>query len=378
MRLTHIVPSLEPRHGGPSKAVPPLAAALARSGHEVELLSTGPVAETRQTGDLQVRIFPRGRPAAVCPSRGLRAHLRAQDCDCLHSHGLWLRTLHYAHQRARALGIPLVIAPRGAMSRWSWQHHRWKKRLAEMCVHPGAFAAASGWHAISAAEADDIRARGFNQPVCVAPNGVSPPDPADVARAEAHWREACPAAFTRPTALFYSRFHRKKRVIELIDLWLAQAPREWLLLLVGIPQEYRVEELSHYIHQQSGTGRIEAFDGSERPMPYPAASLFLLPSHSENFGLAVAEAMAHGLPVVVTDRMPWESLNQNQIGWCVPWEHYARTLRAALDETPESRRDRGMAARDWVLAEFSWEKSARLLVEFYASLRGTQHGIAPT
>ena len=374
MRVTHIVPSLEARHGGPSKAVPPLAAALAHLGHEIELLSTGPVAETRNNGNLRVRIFPRGRPASLCPSRGLRAHLRAQDCDCLHSHGLWLRTLHYAHQRAGALGVPLVIAPRGMMSHWSWRQHRWKKRFAAKFVHPGAFAAASGWHATSPTEADDIRARGFTQPVCVAPNGVSRPDPATVAQAEAHWREACPAAFTRPTALFYSRFHRKKRVLELIDLWLAHAPREWLLLLVGIPQDYGVKELSHYVHLQSGTDRVEVFDGSNRPMPYPAASLFLLPSHSENFGLAVAEAMVHGLPVVVTDSMPWATLNQNQIGWCVPWEKYARTLRAALDEAHETRHDRGLAARDWVLAEFSWEKSAQLLAEFYASLRGTKNG----
>jgi len=374
MRVTHIVPSLEARHGGPSKAVPPLAAALAQLGHDVELLSTGPVAETRKQGNLSVRIFPRGSPASICPSRGLRAHLRAQDSDYLHSHGLWLRTLHYAHQRAGALGVPLVIAPRGMMSRWSWHHHRWKKRLAGNFIHPGAFAAASGWHATSPTEADDIRARGFRQPICVAPNGVTPSDPAEVARAEAHWREACPAAFTRPTALFYSRFHRKKRVLELIDLWLAHAPRDWLLLMVGIPQEYSVNVLSRYIHQQSGTGRVAVFDGSNRPMPYPAASLFLLPSHSENFGLAVAEAMAHGLPVVVTDRMPWAALNQNQTGWCVPWEQYARTLRAVLDESPESRRDRGLAARDWVLAEFSWEKSAQLLVEFYASLRGKKNG----
>jgi glycosyltransferase involved in cell wall biosynthesis len=374
MRVTHIVPSLAVRHGGPSKAVPPLAAAMAQLGHEVELLSTGSAGATRKDGNLQVRIFPRSRPASLCPSRGLRSYLRTQEGDCLHSHGLWLRTLHYAHQRANALGIPLVIAPRGMMSHWSWHHHRWKKRLAEKFVHPGAFAAASGWHATSTTEADDIRARGFNQPICVAPNGVTPPDPAAVAQAKAHWHEACPAAFTRPTALFYSRFHRKKRVLELIDLWLAHAPREWLLLLVGIPQDYGVEELSHYIHLQSGTGRIEVFDGSDRPMPYPAASLFLLPSHSENFGLAVAEAMAHGLPAIVTDRMPWEALNQNQAGWCVPWEQYARTLRAALDESPEARRARGIAAHDWVLAEFSWEKSAQLLVEFYASLRGTKNG----
>ncbi len=78
--LTHIVPAASDnrRMGGPSKAVPPLAAALARLGHEVELLSTGPIGETRKIGKLNVRIFPRGNPASFCPSRGLRAHL----CTC--------------------------------------------------------------------------------------------------------------------------------------------------------------------------------------------------------------------------------------------------------------------------------------------------------
>ncbi len=370
MRVTHIVPSLEPRYGGPSKAVPALAAAQAEWGHEVELLSTGPVQERRDEAKLSLQVFPRGQPGSLCPSRELRAHLRHHECDCVHAHGLWLRLLHYAHERARALRVPLVIAPRGMTSHWAWHHHRWRKRLAEKFIHPGALAAAAGWHATSDVEADDIRARGFTQPVCVAPNGVMPPDAAAVVAAAGHWRAACPAAFGRPTALFYSRFHHKKRVIELIDLWLMHAPPDWLLLMVGIPQTYGVAELSHYVHQQSGSGRIEIFDGTDVPPPYPAATLFLLPSHSENFGLAVAEAMAHGLPAVVTDTMPWEMLNQNQAGWCVPWAHYAPALRAALGESAEARRARGAVAREWVLAEFSWQKSAQLLLQFYARLRG--------
>ncbi|HZP61245.1 MAG TPA: glycosyltransferase [Opitutaceae bacterium] len=368
MRLIHILPSAESQYGGPSRAVPSLAAAQARQGHVIELLTTGPRVESRVENNLSTRVFRRGRPKNICPSPEMRNYLRTQACDCLHVHGLWLRTLHYAHAHASAHHIPFIIAPRGMMSHWAWHHHRWKKRLAEYFIHPGAFAAARGWHATSAVEADDIRARGFTQPICVAPNGVNPPDPASAEDATAYWRAACPAAFSRPTALFYSRFHRKKRVIELIDLWLAHAPADWLLLMVGIPQTYGVEELSHYVHQQSGKSRVEIFDGNGLPAPYGAASLFLLPSHSENFGLAVAEAMAHGLPVVVTDTMPWAAINQNQTGWCVPWQHYAPALRAALGESAEARRARGAAAREWVLAEFSWEKSAQLLLQFYAGL----------
>jgi glycosyltransferase involved in cell wall biosynthesis len=203
----------------------------------------------------------------------------------------------------------------------------------------------------------------------VAPNGVNAPSAANLEQAAAHWREACPEAFQRPTALFYSRLHSKKRVIELIDLWVEQAPSDWLLLVVGIPEAYTVEQLTEYVSRGLGRDRVRVFDGTSVPPPYVAASLFLLPSHSENFGLVIAEALAHGLPVMVTDTTPWLSLNAAGHGWCVPWERFGETLRSALAEGPSALRQRGAGARAWVLAEYAWEKSARLLADFYQQLR---------
>jgi hypothetical protein len=95
MRLIHIVPSIEARYGGPSVSVPRLAAALADLGHDVELLATAPDGgEAHREGALQVRIFARAWPESICASAGLARHLRTAECDVIHSHGLWLRTLH--------------------------------------------------------------------------------------------------------------------------------------------------------------------------------------------------------------------------------------------------------------------------------------------
>jgi len=372
VRLCHIVPSLEAKHGGPSKSVHRLAAALSRLGHDVDLLATRPGGETATTdGRLRVREFRRGFPAFLCPSAGLPDHLRRQAYDCLHHHALWLRSLHYAAQAARGTGAPLVIAPRGMLSDWAWHHRRWKKRLAARLVHPGALAAAGGWHATSAAEADDIRRRGFSQPICVAPNGVEAPTPEDLTQAHEVWWHLCPAVATRPVALFYSRFHRKKRLLELIDLWIEAAPREWLLLVAGIPQEYTVEDLETYVARRTAQDRIAVFDGSDRPPPYGAASLFLLPSHTENFGLVVAEAMAWGVPVLVTDTTPWAEVPLQNAGWCVAWADYREALRRALGESPDRLEQRGARARDWVLSRYSWDHAARPLVEFYRRLTGS-------
>lgn len=370
MRIAQIVPSLESRHGGPSVSVPAVSASLAHLGHEVTLLATGqpgdsPAPEARLT----VRTFPRGWPSSICPSSGLRKYLQKLSVDVVHSHGLWLRPLHYARQLSHRRRVCHVISPRGMMADWAWNHHRTRKAFADRLIHPGALVTAHGWHATSRAEAEDIRARGYSQPICVAPNGVKAPSPASLGEATEHWRRVCPEAFQRRTALFYSRLHPKKRVLELIDLWLEQAPADCLLLVVGIPETYTVAQLSDYVHRASAAGRVRIFDGTDVPPPYAAASLFVLPSHSENFGLVVAEALAHGLPAVVTSTTPWDPIQRNGFGWCVPWNDFGPALLAALGEPPAQLRDRGVRARDWVLADFSWEKSARLLADFYLRLQ---------
>jgi len=375
MRIAQIVPSLEERHGGPSKSVRALANNLATLGESVELLTTAEagspvVLDGRDRA--AIRLFPRVTPRWLSRSPELRAHLRQAGFDCVHHHSLWLLTLRYAHEAARRRAAPLVISPRGMMSGWAYAHRRWRKSLAERLVHPGAFAAAAGWHATSPEEAADIRALGFKQPVCVSPNGVAVPADVDLAAARVAWLELCPAARTRPAALFYSRFHRKKRLRELIDLWLSAPRGDWLLLIAGTTEDYTAAELTAAIAAAGGAERIAVFDGTGRPHPYAIASLFLLPSHSENFGLVIAEALAAGLPALVTDTTPWSGLALNQCGWCVPWADFGSTLGTALATRPAELEAMGRRGRAWAARDFSWERAARLLCEFYHHLRDEQ------
>jgi glycosyltransferase involved in cell wall biosynthesis len=369
VKICHVVASLEERHGGPSRSARALAAAQAALGENVDLWATSSDGGgARLEGALSLRTFRRTRPRALSASAALRRDLATQPWDLVHHHGMWLSTLAYAQRAAQRRRVPLVISPRGMMSDWAWRHRRWKKRLAQWVVHPGAFRAAAGWHATSKEEADDIRARGYGQPVCVAANGIDVPSERSRADAAHFWLELCPEAATRPVALFYSRFHRKKRILELIDLWLEQGPRDWLLLVVGIPQEYSAPSLEDYVLRNLGAGRVRAFSGLGRPAPYAVASLFLLPSHNENFGLVVGEALAAGVPALVTDTMPWRELGPERAGWCVPWAEYGAALRSAMAEGLGALRERGRRGREWMARDFSWEKPARQLVEFYGEL----------
>jgi glycosyltransferase involved in cell wall biosynthesis len=372
MRVCHIVPSLEERHGGPSKSVRALANAEAALGEQVELLATlepGQPMPEPAADAAKIQIFPREAPQWLCRSTGLAAHLATTGCEVVHNHALWLLTLRYARHTARRQEVPLVISPRGMLSGWAYEHRRWRKQLADLLVHPGALHAAAGWHATSPEERDDIRALGFKQPVCVSPNGVPIPGDGELAAARAAWHGLCPATRTRPVALFYSRFHRKKRLRELIDQWLSAPRGDWLLLVVGVAEDYTAAELSSTLAAAGAADRVAVFDGANRPPPYAVASLFVLPSHSENFGLVIAEALAAGVPALVTDTTPWSGLAANGCGWCVSWENHGATLATALTTAPSELAAMGRRGRDWAAREFSWARAAGLLVEFYRHLR---------
>ncbi|HWA28476.1 MAG TPA: glycosyltransferase [Lacunisphaera sp.] len=370
MNICHIVPSLAERHGGPSKSVRALANHLVTPGHEVSLLATCVRGDVLPLEDNRaaMKVFFRVTPKWLVRSPDLRRHLLANPVDCIHHHSLWLLSLRYAAEAARRHAAPLVISPRGMMSGWAYAHREWRKQLASWFVHPGAFRRAAGWHATSPEEADDIRKLGFTQPVCVSPNGVDVPDEKALAAARAAWLELCPAARSRPVALFYSRLHRKKRVKELIDLWLGAPRGDWLLVVAGMAEDYSAAGLTAELAARNASGQVQVFDSTRQPHPYAIASLFVLPSHSENFGLVIAEALAAGVPALVTDTTPWTGLGPQGCGWCVSWEGYGDALATALATPSPDLQAMGRRGVAWMQRDFSWSRSAALLREFYLHL----------
>ncbi len=377
--VLHVTASLDPRHGGPSRTVPALAAAQTELGAYVNLVTVGPIPAdfSAHYPRLPVHAFP-ARPGPLgricaCAS-GLAEFLHKTPARALHVHGLWQRPLYHAAAAAAHHRIPLIVAPRGMLEPWALAHHTWKKRLAATFVHHRALASVSGWHATSRQEADNLTrlpswlhapSSPLPAPTCLAPNGITAPAPGSASAARAAWLAAYPQLKNTRIALFYGRLHRKKRVAELIALW-RSAPRPgWTLLLAGIPGDYTVAQLQA-LAPASSISPIVVADGAALPAPYPLAELFLLPSHSENFGQAVAEALAAGLPALVTDTLPWNGLNAASAGRCVPWSDYPAALGELLAQPASALTALGTKGRAWVLENYTWKASAQNLLNFYA------------
>jgi glycosyltransferase involved in cell wall biosynthesis len=367
-----VVPDLAPASGGPAQNVPRLAQALAGIGVQVELhwqRSSGDATAVSLAPAVAAREAAPARPRRLGRSPEMRRHLRESDADLIHAHCLWMLPLGYAAEAARARHLPLVISPRGMLAPWSLRRSPWKKRAARALLHRGAFDQAAGWHATSDQEAQDIRRLGTGAPVCTAPNGIEPSAPMEPAAREVYLERA-PELRDRRVLLFYSRFHSKKRILELLRDFAtltATHPR-WHLLAVGIPEEHSVERIRGEAARLGVSERVTVLDGRELPKPYGLAELYVLPSHDENFGRAVAEALAAGLPVVTTRGTPWSGVAAADAGAWVTLEDIPTALGGLMSRSPGALHAAGERGRDWVLAAFDWKSIAGAMATFYESL----------
>lgn len=378
MKVLFTIAGLQSVFGGPSRSVPALASALAGAGAQVELLTC--------------ESLP-GEPAPLLPPRALvTSHLLPHSCrstrwfprtnafaavlrecyqsanDCvIHDHGLWLPTNHAVAFAARTLGVPRIVSPRGMLSNWALHHRGLKKRVAWWLYQKHDLATAQALHATSAEEAAAFRAAGLTQPIAIIPNGVEfPPAP----------RSSLPAARSSlRTALFLGRIHPIKGLLNLVNAWAQVRPIGWRLVIAGRDEAGHSEVLKAESRKQKVENDFEfvgPVEGQAKWDLYRSADLFVLPSHSENFGIVVAEALACGVPVITTKGTPWESLVTQRCGWWTELgsEPLAAALREATSMTDAARQEMGQRGRELVEREFSWPRIAEQMLSVYRWMLG--------
>ena len=353
MKLVHVVPHISAEAAGPSYSVPRLCEALADRGHDVTLAC---LAAQRQVPGVRVDVYPSWpllRRFAVSPRHARALRAQAGQVDIVHNHSLWSMVNVAAGWVVPGQRAKLVTAPRGTLSAWALAHSRRRKQIM-WPLQKRALARADLLHATSEEEYEDIRRAGFRAPVIVLANGIDLADGLFPRATE-------PAA---RTLLFLSRVHPVKRVELLLDAWATLEARHpgWRLRIVGPGEERYVASL-HARANRSGLERVY-FDGplygTAKTAAYRNADLFVLPTHSENFGMVVAEALAQECPAVVSHGAPWAGLEREGCGWWIPNE--VDNLRAALDAAmalpTRALQAMGAQGRNWMRRDFSWEAIA--------------------
>jgi glycosyltransferase involved in cell wall biosynthesis len=274
----------------------------------------------------------------------------------LHDHGQWLPCNRASARVQRKTKAPRVVTPRGMLSPWAMQHKRWKKKIAWHLFAKRDINQASIVHATSDLEANELRQLGVTAPIVVIPNGVeSRPRPSD----------------DRPkskTVLFMSRIHEKKGVAELVTAWRRINDPQWKLIIAGPDESNMIAGLN-----LSASDRIEfvgEVSGADKWRLLESASVFVLPTHSENFGLVIAESLMAGTPVITTHGAPWQVLEEHHAGWWIPMsvDSVVLTLRNAMAMPMSELADMGLRGHDLVVERFGWQQIGQQMLEVYRSL----------
>jgi glycosyltransferase involved in cell wall biosynthesis len=384
MRVLQIVPSLSLVYGGPSQMALGFSEALADRGIDVTILTTnanGDVGQPPLDVPLDRPILQNGyqvRYFACSPFRRYKFSSdlliwlwqHASEYDLAHIHALFSPVSTGAAWVARAQQLPYILRPLGTLDPADLQKKKQLKQIYAILLEKANLSGAAAVHFTSEEEAKISHRFGVKTRDLVLPLGVSPidaPDPAD----------ANPLSPDRPTILFLSRIEPKKGLdllLPALDRLLSEGLTFRFVLAGSNPQDPGYEA---HIRQQIETSSLAQcttiagfVTGEAKAKLLQEADLFVLPSYYENFGIAVAEAMVAGLPVVISDRVQiWQDVQQSEAGWVSPCDAdaLAASLKAALQQ-PEERQRRGKNARTHALEHYSWEAIARSAIDFYKDI----------
>ncbi len=363
MKVLLAVKSVLPSYGGPAFSVSRLAVALADAGVEVGLWASDMSA-------MKTPLLP-ARPS-VRPMSGSVAEAmdRFGRPDILHDNGIWLAHNHRIADLTKERGMVRVVSTRGMLEPWAVNHKRLKKKLAWWLYQRRDLCRACYHHATAAAEAETLQQLRLGVPIGVIPNGI------DIANVEPRRNGRSKIR----TALFLGRIHPVKGLALLLEAWTRLRPSGWQLQIAG-PDEtgYRADlekqisaaALSEAVHFLGPLGD----EAKERA--FVDADILVLPSFSESFGMAIGEALAHGLPVLTTTGVPWPMLSEHRCGWRVDptVDGITEGLREATSLDPASLAAMGERGQQLVRRDFAWASIATQFIGAYEVLLARKRSI---
>lgn len=382
LKVLHVTPSMSPSWGGPAIAVSELTAACAEQGIQCEIatthgyrVGTGQVA----TAGVPVHSFDAGfgLPARTWAgySRELFRflHDRAADFDLVHVHSIWSYPAYAAYCSARKRGLPYMFTIHGELSDWGLRQKALKKRTYRFFVLDRMLREAGALHAITRAEKEQVRKLGFKSPVVVAPNGIEQSGFAELPAPQNLVRRF-PELEGKRVILFLGRLHPKKGLDILARSFSRLAGRfDDLMLLVVGPDKFgtrkNMEAILRSKRLLDRTVFTGLLTGEDKLAALSCADLFVLPSHSDVRGIAVLEAMAARLPVIITTGCEFPEVAEYEAGLVAEADEasIADAMARLLADT-ELRRHMGQQGHKLVTERYTWQAATATMSELYRTL----------
>ncbi|MBW4646733.1 MAG: glycosyltransferase [Goleter apudmare HA4340-LM2] len=387
MKILHIIPSVASVRGGPSQAVLETVRALRNLDVEVEIITTNdngsdlldvPLYKRIEYEQVPIQFFPRFSPwVNSIREFGFSGQLsiwlwqNISQYDLLHIHAIFSYTSTVAMAIARLQGIPYIVRPLGQLSKWSLQQSAHKKQIYLNLIERANINRSWAIHLTSQQEQEEVACLNFDAPSFILPHGLSIPLPIPDARYKL--RQLLNLPVDQPIILFLSRLHPKKGLDYLIPALGKLTHHHFTFVLAGSgDKEYEaeIEFLLDANGMRDRTYMAGFVTGDLKNLFIQGSDLFALTSHAENFGIAVLEALAVGLPVLITPGVALAAVvQQHQFGYVTQLEvlEIAAAVENFLSHLPGVK-NVGDRARQFILKNYTWDKISSELIVYYSSI----------
>ena len=396
MRILQIIPSISLVYGGPSQMVLGLSAALASQNIDVTIITTnsnGDIGQPPLDVPLNQPIKQNGYQIIYfrcSPFRRYKFSLsllqwlnaNARQFDLAHIHAIFSPVTTLAATIARGHRLPYIIRPCGMLDPADLQKKKQLKQIYAALLERANLAGAAAIHFTSKEEAKISERFGLRStgkmpvPRDLDCTGILPM-PRDLVIPLGVTAGLFPKRLREsqvPIVLFMSRIEPKKGLdllIPALESVLASGIEFQFILAGSNPQDADYETQIKIKIQNSSLAkytRITGFvSGDFKNELLTNADLFVLPSYYENFGIAVAEAMAAGVPVAISNRIHIaEDIQQAEAGWVGPLEvdAIASSIKSALLD-PQERQRRGLNGKEYAKKYYDWEAIAQQTIDAY-------------
>lgn len=379
MDVVHVTSWLSRRGGG----IPPVISALAReTGRRGNTVSVVGLRDEWVAGDFKADGFQLAVEEIVGPqafgfSPGLKKQLqeRVRPKGIVHSHGLWMYPGLAARKAAGKNGSKLLVSPHGMLEPWALNHSGWKKKLAGGLFESKNLRETDCLHALCAAEAENFRRYGLKNPIAIIPNGVDPEE--CVLPSGSAIIEKFPDIRDRRRILFLSRLHSKKGLSNLLHAWqkLARDFKDWQLLIAGSGDPAYENELkvaARDLISNKSVVFLGPIYGPDKRQILAVADIFILPSFSEGFSMAILEAAAAALPVLLTPECNFPELSacNAAIEISTDVSGIEKGLRQMIGLPEAQRQAMGQRGQALIQKSYTWSSIAAQMCRVYDWLTG--------